>query len=105
MPQGLFAAGPGAALIELLCIAVPGSICASLMAKYEERLMMAVTAVLGGGLLAKGFDLVRPLSSHDMMMRQSSACKTELGRMAELGGPRRDSSLLLLCSALMRTVF
>ena len=35
------------------------------MAKYEERLMMAVTAVLGGGLLAKGFDLVRPLSSHD----------------------------------------
>ena len=65
LAQGLFAAGPGAALIELLCIAVPGSICASLMAKYEERLMMAVTAVLGGGLLAKGFDLVRPLSSHD----------------------------------------
>ena len=66
LAQGLFAAGPGAALIELLCIAVPGSICASLMAKYEERLMMAVTAVLGGGLLAKGFDLVHPLSSHDM---------------------------------------
>ena len=47
--------------MQVLCIAIPGVICAGAVVKMEKQIMAFVTAALGAVLMVKGFDFLIPV--------------------------------------------